>query len=132
MWANSQLKLLNEKISDATGFYLELHPESKIAKAPRFNFAKNILGRLRNELRSLGVKHATIFGSVARGDDGPNSDVDVYLEFGEKPSISKQLRAEGKVIEAFGETKTDVVSCLDPIKGRRLLFQIEKDGVHVF
>ena len=122
-----------EKISDATGFYLELHPESKVTKAPRLAFAKNILGRLRNELKTLGVKHAIIFGSVARGEDKSNSDVDIYLEFADaKPSVSKLLKAEGLVIETFGETKVDIVSRLDTAKGKRLKLQIDKDGVYVF
>ena len=35
-----------EKISEATGFFLELHPESKTAKTPRLNFANDILDPL--------------------------------------------------------------------------------------
>lgn|GEM_PF-1514532 len=121
-----------EKISAAAGFYLELRPEPNVVRAPRLAFTKNILSRLRNELKSLGVKHAIIFGSVARSEDKANSDIDIYLDFAEKPSIAKQLKAEGKVIEAFGETKVDVLSRLDTAKGKKLLLQIEKDGVHVF
>jgi predicted nucleotidyltransferase len=122
-----------EKISDATGFCLELHPESKITKAPRLAFAKNILGLLRNELRALGVRHAIIFGSVARGEDKSNSDVDIYLEYKDpKPKVAQLLKAEGRVIEAFGETKVDVLSRIDSVKGQRLKMQIDKDGICVF
>jgi predicted nucleotidyltransferase len=32
------------------------------------------------ELRRRGVRHLAIFGSVARGDDRPGSDVDVAVE----------------------------------------------------
>lgn len=122
-----------EKILEATGFYLELRTESKITKAPRLFFAKNILGRIRNELRALGVKHVIIFGSVARGEDKDSSDIDVYLDFGDKkPLVAKMLKAEGRVIEAFGEAKVDVVSHLGTPKGQRLKLQIDKDGVRVF
>lgn len=121
-----------QKISIATGYQLELLPEPKVTKAPRLEFAKNILGRLRNELKSFGVKHAVVFGSVARGEDKLNSDIDIYLEFSEKPSASKLLKAEGSVLEAFGETKIDIVSWLKSSKGNRLLTQIEKDGIYVF
>ena len=31
-------------------------------------------------LRSLGVRHLAVFGSVARGDDRPDSDVDLAVE----------------------------------------------------
>jgi len=32
------------------------------------------------ELRCRGVRHLTVFGSIARGDDRPDSDVDVAVE----------------------------------------------------
>ncbi|MCX6591344.1 MAG: nucleotidyltransferase domain-containing protein [Acidobacteria bacterium] len=44
---------------------------------------KNALATLRHhegELRALGVQHAAVFGSVARGENGPDSDVDVLIE----------------------------------------------------
>jgi hypothetical protein len=33
-----------------------------------------------DELRALGVESVSIFGSVARGEAGPESDVDVLME----------------------------------------------------
>ena len=120
------------KISAATGFYLELRQESIVSQAPRLSFAKNILGRLRNELKSLGVKHAFIFGSVARKEDDSESDIDLYLEFSEKISASRLLKAEGIIIDAFGKTKIDIVSQIKSQKGQRLLQQIMKDGIYVF
>jgi uncharacterized protein len=42
-----------------------------------------IIDRLReNEaaLRTRGVAHAALFGSRARGDDGPGSDTDIMIE----------------------------------------------------
>ena len=121
-----------QKISKAAGFKIEILPESIPSYAPRLSFAQNILGRLRKELKSMGVRHVFIFGSVARQEDRENSDIDIYLDFSEKPKASNLLKAEGRVIEAFGETKVDVVSWLGSEKGRRLMAQIEKDGVRVF
>jgi|SRR5208283_442066 predicted nucleotidyltransferase len=40
-----------------------------------------------SELRWFGVSHASVFGSVARGEAGPNSDVDVLVELDEKRPI---------------------------------------------
>ena len=42
-----------------------------------------ILERLKGceaELRARGVAHAALFGSVARGDDRPDSDIDIMVE----------------------------------------------------
>lgn len=44
---------------------------------------EDIIARLReNEaaLRARGVSHAALFGSRARGDDGPGSDTDIMVE----------------------------------------------------
>jgi uncharacterized protein len=32
------------------------------------------------DLRAQGVAHAALFGSVARGDDGPDSDIDILVD----------------------------------------------------
>jgi predicted nucleotidyltransferase len=45
---------------------------------------EEILARLReNEraLRARGVSHAAVFGSRARGDERPDSDIDIMVEF---------------------------------------------------
>jgi uncharacterized protein len=44
---------------------------------------QDILDRLReNEraLRARGVVHAALFGSRARGDNGPDSDIDIMID----------------------------------------------------
>ena len=43
----------------------------------------DILCTLRHrqaDLAQMGVRHAALFGSVARGDDRPDSDVDVMID----------------------------------------------------
>ncbi|MFH0943991.1 MAG: nucleotidyltransferase family protein [Planctomycetota bacterium] len=45
---------------------------------------KDVICRLRGhweELEQLGVQSLAVFGSVARGDDGDDSDVDLLVEF---------------------------------------------------
>jgi len=43
--------------------------------------ALNTLRRSEGALRARGVAHAALFGSMARGDDRPDSDVDILVEF---------------------------------------------------
>jgi predicted nucleotidyltransferase len=37
-------------------------------------------GELRRALASLGVRQPRVFGSVVRGEDGPDSDLDLLVE----------------------------------------------------
>ena len=42
-----------------------------------------IIAKLREreaDLRAQGVAHAALFGSVARGDDRPDSDIDILID----------------------------------------------------
>ena len=45
--------------------------------------ASDIVATLRaneKELRALGIEHAALFGSRARGDNRPDSDIDILIE----------------------------------------------------
>lgn len=42
--------------------------------------ALDTLRRSERALRERGVKHAALFGSVARGDHRPDSDIDIMVE----------------------------------------------------
>lgn len=44
------------------------------------NQAIAVLNQNQEPLRSLGILHAAVFGSSARGDAGPDSDIDVLIE----------------------------------------------------
>ncbi|MBF0320591.1 MAG: nucleotidyltransferase family protein [Nitrospirae bacterium] len=53
--------------------------------------SQEILIRLReNEtvLRARGIKHVALFGSVARGDNHADSDIDILLEFDPESHIT--------------------------------------------
>jgi uncharacterized protein len=44
---------------------------------------QDVIGILRQHadmLRSKGVRHAALFGSIARGDNRPDSDIDILVD----------------------------------------------------
>ena len=47
----------------------------------RLDDVKKALAGHEAELKEQGVKSLAVFGSVARGDAGPDSDVDLLVEF---------------------------------------------------
>ena len=44
-----------------------------------------ILAEHRDELRERGVSSLSIFGSVARDEAGPESDIDIFIEIARRP-----------------------------------------------
>ena len=59
---------------------------------------------LQNNIEMLGV-----FGSVARGEDTPDSDVDLLVRFGEPKSLLEIIKIENKLVETLGK-KVDLVT----------------------
>jgi hypothetical protein len=49
----------------------------------------------RAELEMVGIRHAEIFGSVARGEDLPDSDVDILVDL--DPAVVRDLFAYSRV-----------------------------------
>jgi len=60
-------------------------------------------------LRSYHVRKASVFGSVARGEDDKDSDVDMLVEFGEPMGMVSYLRFIGQLEESL-QKKVDVVT----------------------
>jgi predicted nucleotidyltransferase len=73
------------------------------AVSPRLIPALQALRRARGTLADLDVVRAGIFGSVARGDDRTDSDIDVLLVFPADvvPRMKTVMRAETAAREAI-------------------------------
>lgn len=56
-----------------------------------------------------GIKNVRIFGSVARLEDGPESDLDLLVEFEKDRSLFDLIRFKQE-IEDLLETRVDVVT----------------------
>lgn len=80
--------------------------------------ALEILRRAEPDLRARGVLHAALFGSVARGDARPDSDLDVMIEVDPAAAIGVYQYVDLKDrIAGLFEGGVDVVS-RDSLKPR--------------
>ena len=85
----------------------------------------------RDDLMAMGVTHAAIFGSVARGNDRPDSDVDVMIEV--NPDKVRSILAMGRIqmrLSSWLGGPVDVVkrNALRP----GVSDEAERDAVHAF
>jgi uncharacterized protein len=93
------------------------------------------LNEHRVELQQLGVVSASLFGSSARGENGPASDIDIAVKL-DPARTPHGLDYIGFVdtiqerLEALLEKAVDVVP--EPANKRRLQDQIDKDRVVAF
>jgi predicted nucleotidyltransferase len=60
-------------------------------------------------LRANNVEYAAVFGSVARGDAGPNSDVDILVRFGKDISLLDHIGVAYELQDSLGK-KVDLVT----------------------
>ena len=74
----------------------------------------DIIERLKEreaELRAQGVAHAALFGSVARGDNRPDSDIDIMVELDPAARVTMfDYIALKEYIEAMFSQPVDVVN----------------------
>src|SRR6266568_2693463 len=68
---------------------------------PMVSRVLQILRMRRADLERLGVIHASIFGSVARGDDRPDSDVDILVEV--NPCVVRSIFGYGGIQQSLEE-----------------------------
>jgi predicted nucleotidyltransferase len=76
---------------------------------------------VRYQIASLGV-----FGSYVRGEEQPDSDLDLLVEFREPPSLFGFIRLENELSALLG-VKVDLVmkSALKPGIGRHILEEVQ-------
>lgn len=64
--------------------------------------AVELLREHMDELRALGVESLSIFGSVARDEAGPASDVDVLAELGPGIDLFQYIDIQNRLAEILG------------------------------
>ncbi len=85
----------------------------------------------REDLAGMGVRHAAVFGSTARGDAGPDSDVDILLDV--DPARVRSIFAMGRIqasLQAWLGHAVDVTR-QDRLPGR-VSEAAEREAVHAF
>jgi hypothetical protein len=98
---------------------------------PTLNDVLQTLRTHENELRLLGVSHAAVFGSVARGEALAASDIDVLIDLDENRSMGIFEYARLKLyVNGLLAGAADVVNrrTLKPLLRDNIL----RDAIHAF
>lgn len=83
------------------------------------------------ELRAAGIRRLSLFGSVARGDAGADSDVDLAAEL--DPAARIGLFALAALERRLAEIVGRPVDLLpEPVEKPRLRANIERDRIRAF
>jgi len=90
-----------------------------------------VLRQHQAELHALGVVRLSLFGSVARGEHGPESDVDIAAHFDPAAELSGFDIAgiEARLTEILG-CEVDLVE--EPVRRPSLKRALERDRVDAF
>jgi predicted nucleotidyltransferase len=120
-----------QKLQDVIGDLITRFLEEAERRPPTLTDVLRRLRPLEAELRTKGVASLFVFGSVARGDAMPDSDVDLLVGFdaGQEPSLFGLAHIKERLQEVLG-TGVDLVerSALKP----EVVAMAERDLVPVF
>jgi predicted nucleotidyltransferase len=97
-----------------------------------------LLRGIRMELRGIPLERALVFGSVARGEEQADSDVDLFVQLRD-PSKSSQLtqaldRVRRRIWNTFGNPLSPLIytnSPANPPPDSELLGTVVRDGLDV-
>lgn len=98
--------------------------------AQQFKDTDSFLKILRQHFPEIKEKYSVsylgIFGSYVRGEQTSDSDLDILVEFVEKPGLFEYIELEDYLSDLLG-VKVDLVmkSALKPNIGKRILNEVE-------
>ena len=86
-----------------------------------------IIEHLEHEIRALGVSRLAVFGSVARGESGPDSDVDILTKFLPGSKTFERFLALAELLEAKLGRRVELVTteALSPFIGPHILAEAQ-------
>jgi uncharacterized protein len=96
--------------------------------------ADQVIATLREheaELRAAGIRHVDLFGSVARNEAGPDSDIDLLVDLDPAARIGliRLAALERRLRELLGRP---VELQPEPVEQPRLRANVERDRRHAF
>ncbi|MFJ4224430.1 helix-turn-helix domain-containing protein [Microbacterium sp. NPDC089695] len=114
-----------DRLLSATGFVIEVAPRSHAEQ----QVLEHVIARasaLRRALAPLGVSRIRVFGSVARREDSPSSDVDLVVDVASSVGLFDLLQMRSEAERILGRP-VDLV----PNEGLspEVRSAIERDGV---
>ena len=85
-----------------------------------------VIAPVRHRLHAAGVLRLGIFGSLARGEAGPESDVDVLVRFAPEKRTYDSLCEVSDALEEVFHRRVDLVTedALSPYLGPRILKEV--------
>jgi len=93
-----------EKLQDLVGGLIERFLEEVDRRPPQLADVLRSLRERAADLRDKGVAALWVFGSVARGDARPDSDIDLLIDFAaeSEPSLLTLSRLQRDLADALG------------------------------
>jgi predicted nucleotidyltransferase len=70
---------------------------------------KEIFEKIGQVLKNQGARKVAVFGSYVRGEEKPESDIDIMVDFTERKSLLELVKIERELSEALG-IKVDLLT----------------------
>lgn len=70
---------------------------------------REMFRKIARLLEEQGAKKIAVFGSYVRGEEKPESDIDILVEFKERKSLLEFVRIERELSESIGK-KVDLLT----------------------
>jgi len=109
--------------------------EAQTLDRPGVAERERVLALLRGqepELRALGLKRLRLFGSIARGEAGPESDVDLLAEIDHsfKFSLIDLVGLQQDLEDLIGR-KVEIATAAEKMRPR-MRARVEADAIEIF
>ena len=103
-----------ERLMRATGFELELvlRPAPPAPGGPLGERLHSHRRRVEQIIANHGLRRARVFGSVARGDEGPGSDIDLLVEVPAGVGLFELGRCQSELESLLG-AKVELIPAAD-------------------